>query len=134
MVMKLLFTIGTLGVPVFLLLYAAILLIREAITSRAVRNRMRRRITSDLGRESQEIDLGSIATWMKVDEAEEKKGNVGYRVLVPKSVDDYVTLIDLGILMDSSRRSIIPIPLTLMDLPTRLFQIKYDSKKGKKTF
>ena len=47
--------------------------------------RMRRRIKRDLGREAKEADLGSIDTWMKVDEVEEKKDPS--RAWVPQSPD-----------------------------------------------
>lgn len=115
-----------------------------AIWSRTAAKRMGLRIQDDLSRTPTAADLTSIETWIKIDEAEQKKhpGSVWAPPLVTSgllssewtpspSSDDYVTLIDLGVLMDRSRGEFAPV--TLGDLPTRLFRIKYDGKTRKKT-
>jgi hypothetical protein len=51
----------------------------------ALASRMRRRIKKDLNRTAESADLASLETWMKVDEAEEKK-EPG-REWVPTSID-----------------------------------------------
>lgn len=53
-----------------------------------VASRMRRRIKDDLGIAANEGDLSSIETWMKVDEAEQKK-NPGRDWAPESSPSDY---------------------------------------------
>ena len=51
-------------------------------------NRMRQRIKRDLGKTVFESDLTSMETWMKVDEAEQKK-HPGHEWAPGSSVSDY---------------------------------------------
>jgi hypothetical protein len=119
--------LGGMGLYLFIVILHFLLShIRLEFAGWTLGDRMRRRITADLGRKAEEIDLSSFTTWMKVAEAEEKKGNFNSRMLVPMPIDNYVTLTDLTDLMDSSRREMAP--LTLLDMPVRLFRIRYDSK------
>jgi hypothetical protein len=60
------------GHPIFVtivLIWVGIL----GLSSWVVANRMRRRIKKDIGKTTDEGDLTSLETWMKVDEVEEKK-------------------------------------------------------------
>ena len=50
-----------------------VLIIITVVSSWITGIRMRRKISKDLGRKATEADLTSIATWMDVDEAEERK-------------------------------------------------------------
>jgi hypothetical protein len=130
--------------PLWVLVYFILIALLTDVSAWMLRLSMHRRIKKDLGRKASEGDLLSIGTWMKVDEAEQKKhpGSAWAPPLdisgllssewtpSPSSADDYVTLIDLSVLMDRSRSEFEAV--TLGDLPTRLFRIKYDSKKRKK--
>ena len=75
--------------------------------------------------------LGIFATRLRFDEAEEEWRTRESGMAVLKPVDNYVTLIDVGVLMSRSRREFAAV--TLGDLPTRLFRIRYDSKTKKNT-
>lgn len=50
-----------------------VLIIISVVSAWITGIRMRRKIRKDLGRKATDADLTSIATWMKVDEAEERK-------------------------------------------------------------
>jgi hypothetical protein len=51
----------------------AVMLIASTVSAWIAALRMRRRIKRALGREVQGAELTSLSTWMKVDEAEQRK-------------------------------------------------------------
>jgi hypothetical protein len=62
-----------LEVMAFYYLAASIAAIIIGVSGWVLATRMRRRIRKDLGRVGDDADLASLETWMKVDEAEQKK-------------------------------------------------------------
>ena len=112
--------------------------------SRIAAKRMSRRIENGLGRPATEGDLLSIKTWMKVDRIERPKnpdlewvagsetgtGLRENRAFVPESADAYVQLVDYDRLMHWGTRR--EQSISLMDVPVRLFRIKYNSQTQQK--
>jgi hypothetical protein len=112
--------------------------------TRITGKRMSRRIKNGLGRPATEGDLLSIHTSMKVDRTERPKnpdlewvagsetrtGLRENRAFVPESADAYVQLVDYDRMMNWRTRH--EQSISLMDVPVRLFRIKYTSQAKQK--
>ena len=124
------------------LMVAAIAII--SFGSRLTGKRMSRRIENKLGRPATEGDLVSIRAWMKVDRIERPNNpdlewvagsetRIGLRenrAFVSESAGAYVQWVDYDRLMHWRTRH--EQSISLMDVPVRLFRIRYDARSKSK--